>query len=75
MSPNDMDVKFLLFTCNNRDNSQNLTYLSQPNEWTTAGFNVSALTKFIVHGWLEKYPGNPVVGFNWMEVCLIFKKC
>ncbi|CAG2170151.1 unnamed protein product, partial [Oppiella nova] len=53
MSPNEMDVKFLLFTCDNRDNSQNLTYLSQPNEWTAAGFNASALTKFIVHGWLK----------------------
>ncbi|CAG2177305.1 unnamed protein product, partial [Oppiella nova] len=68
MSPNEMDVKFLLFTCNNRDNSQNLTYLSQPNEWTAAGFNISARTKFIVHGWLEKYPGGIQSDwYNWME--------
>ncbi|CAG2172816.1 unnamed protein product, partial [Oppiella nova] len=66
MSPNEMAVKFLLFTCNNRDNFHNLTYLSQPNEWTIAGFNASALTKFIVHGWLEGYPGNPT-GVNYME--------
>ncbi|CAG2172943.1 unnamed protein product, partial [Oppiella nova] len=71
MSPNDMDVKFLLFTCNNRNNSQNLTYLSQSNEWTTAGFNfmVGLKSTLVTHldliGWSL---GAHVVGFAGKNV-------
>ncbi|CAG2114968.1 unnamed protein product [Medioppia subpectinata] len=65
MSPDDMDVKFLLFTCNNRDVSHNLTYLSESSDWVNAGYNASAITRFIVHGWLEQYPGS---AFNYMEI-------
>ncbi|CAG2170788.1 unnamed protein product, partial [Oppiella nova] len=72
MSPNEMDVKFLLFTCNNRDNSQNLTYLSQPNEWTTAGFNfMVGLKSTLVTLWLDLIGwslGAHVVGFAGKNV-------
>ena len=67
MSPNEMDVKFLLFTCSNKDKSQNFSYLSDSSEWKNSNFDPNAITRFIVHGWMEKYPGNSA-GYNWMEV-------
>ncbi len=62
-----MKVTFLLFTCKNRDVPKNFTYLSDPSDWKKSNFNTSVMTRFIVHGFIEKYPGN-IVGYNWMEV-------
>ena len=63
MAPNAMGVQFLLFTCNNTDIPQKFSYLSKANEWRNSNFNLTAITKFIVHGWTETYSED-----TWMAV-------
>ena len=56
MSPDMMNVQFLLFTCKNRNVSQNFTYLSPSSAWSNSNLNVSQNTRIIIHGWNGKYP-------------------
>ena len=68
MSPDKMNVQFLLFTCNNRDVPQTFTYLSPSSDWEDSNFDVTQNTRIIVHGWNGKYPLEwSVVSYNLIK--------
>ena len=59
MSPQRMNVSFLLFTCANRNAPQNFTYLSPSSAWRNSNFIASVKTR------MDAY--NPGL---WMKVSL-----
>ena len=63
MAPNAMGVQFLLFTCKNIDKPHNFSYLSEAHEWKNSTFNLTTITRFLIHGWMESYSEN-----TWMAV-------
>ncbi|XP_074594880.1 pancreatic triacylglycerol lipase-like [Brevipalpus obovatus] len=54
-SPEEMDLKYMLYTNKNRYESKNLRYNFTAQELSESGFDASKKTKFIVHGWMSNF--------------------